>query len=59
MAACEALEGARTHRSWWVAREAVVEARKGDGRGVLILKDEIEAPVSRTYYSALRETGWF
>ena len=59
VAACEALEGARTHRSWWVAREAVAEARKGDGRGVLILKDEIEAPVSRTYYSALRETGWF
>jgi DNA-binding LytR/AlgR family response regulator len=59
VAACDALEGARTHRSWWVARAAVTEVRKGDGRGVLILRDGLEAPVSRTYYPALREAGWF
>lgn len=59
VAACEALDGARTHRSWWVARDAVADAHKGDGRGVLILKDGTEAPVSRTYYPALREAGWF
>ena len=59
VAACEALDGARTHRSWWVSRTAVSDMRKGDGRGVLILKDGVEAPVSRTYYSALREAGWF
>jgi len=59
VAACEPLDGARTHRSWWVARTAVDDVRKGDGRGVLVLKDGVEAPVSRTYYPALRETGWF
>jgi len=59
VAACEGLNGARTHRSWWVAREAVTDAQKGDGRGTLILSDGAEAPVSRTYYSALREAGWF
>mgnify|MGYP006280784761 FL=1 len=59
IAACEALDGARTHRSWWVARDAVADAKKGDGRGVLILTDGAEAPVSRTYYAALREAGWF
>lgn len=57
--ACEGLDGARTHRSWWVAREAVTDAQKGDGRGVLILSDGAEAPVSRTYYAALRDAGWF
>lgn len=57
--ACEALDGARTHRSWWVARDAVVQATKGDGRGALTLADGSEAPVSRTYYPALREAGWF
>jgi MFS family permease len=57
--AVERLDGARTHRSWWVARDAVCEARKGDGRGVLVLEDGTEAPVSRTYYPALREAGWF
>ncbi|MEQ8433085.1 MAG: LytTR family DNA-binding domain-containing protein [Oceanicaulis sp.] len=59
IAAMEGLDGARTHRSWWVAREAVSDARKGDGRGVLILTDGAEAPVSRTYYPALRDAGWF
>ena len=59
IAACEPLDGARTHRSWWVARAAVVDARKGDGRGTLILQDQTEAPVSRTYYAPLRDAGWF
>ncbi len=58
-AACASLDGARTHRSWWVARTAVVDAKKADGRGVLTLKDGTEAPVSRTCYPALREAGWF
>lgn len=58
-AACQELDGARTHRSWWVARAAVSEARKGDGRAVLVLQDGTEAPVSRTNYPALREAGWF
>ncbi len=58
-AACAALDGARTHRSWWVARAAVADAKKADGRGVLILTDGSEAPVSRSYYPALKEAGWF
>ena len=57
--ACEALDGARTHRSWWVARDAVEEVTKGDGRATLILSDKTEAPVSRSYYAKLRDDGWF
>ena len=53
------IEGARTHRSWWVARAAVAEARRGDGRATLVLRDGREAPVSRSYAPALREAGWF
>lgn len=53
------LEGARTHRSWWVAKAAVMEAKRGDGRAVLLLASGVEAPVSRTYAPALREAGWF
>lgn len=59
IAAVESLNGARTHRSWWVAKSAVTRAQKGDSRGVLILKDDTEAPVSRTYYAPLRDAGWF
>ncbi|PVM85722.1 LytTR family DNA-binding domain-containing protein [Caulobacter endophyticus] len=59
LAELEGIEGAQTHRSWWVAREAVVEARRGDGRAVLTLASGAEAPVSRAYAKALREAGWF
>lgn len=59
VAELEGIEGARTHRSWWVARAAVVEARRGDGRAVLTLPGGIEAPVSRAYAKALRAAGWF
>ncbi|HEX8570126.1 MAG TPA: LytTR family DNA-binding domain-containing protein [Caulobacteraceae bacterium] len=59
LAELEGIEGAQTHRSWWVARAAVEDARRSDGRGVLKLKGGVEAPVSRTYARALREAGWF
>lgn len=55
----EGIEGAQTHRSWWVAREGVDDARRYDGRGALRLKDGAEVPVSRTYVRALRQAGWF
>lgn len=59
VAELEGLEGAQVHRSWWVARDAVVGARRGDGRATLTLKGGIEAPVSRRYAPALRKAGWY
>ncbi len=59
IAELEGIEGAQTHRSWWVAKAAVEDARRGDGRAVLSLKGGVEAPVSRAYAKALREAGWF
>ena len=55
----EGLEGAQTHRSWWVAREAVVNATRGRGRARLELKGGLTVPVSRTYAPKLRAAGWF
>jgi LytTr DNA-binding domain len=51
--------GAQTHRSWWVARDAVIKSVRGDGKAVLTLSDGTEAPVSRTYYRSLSRQGWF
>jgi DNA-binding LytR/AlgR family response regulator len=59
VAELEGLEGAQTHRSWWVARAGVESGRREGGRAVLTLKSGTEAPVSRTYVRALREEGWF
>ena len=54
----DGIEGAQVHRSWWVARDAIVDAKRGDGRATLTLKDGAEVPVSRTYAGELREKGW-
>jgi DNA-binding LytR/AlgR family response regulator len=53
-----ATPGARTHRSWWVAKAAVAGVRRDNGRIALSLKDGAEAPVSRGYAPELREAGW-
>jgi DNA-binding LytR/AlgR family response regulator len=58
VAELEGIEGAQVHRSWWVAREAITDAKRGDGRATLTLKDGAEVPVSRTYAGLLRERGW-
>ena len=55
----EGLEGAQTHRSWWVARDAVHDVARGDGRATLTLDGGLTAPVSRRYARALREAGWY
>jgi len=59
IAELDGVEGAQTHRSWWVARDAVIEARRQDGRALLTLKGQLQAPVSRSYARALRAAGWF
>ena len=51
-------EGMRIHRSWWVARSAVVGVR-ADGRNLkLELSNGLQAPVSRASVAKLRQVGW-
>ena len=51
-------EGMRVHRSWWVARSAVVGVR-ADGRNLkLELSNGLQAPVSRASVAKLRQVGW-
>lgn len=59
IAELDGIEGAQTHRSWWVSKAAVTGASRGEGRARLVLKGGTEAPVSRTYAKALRDGGWF
>lgn len=58
VAELEGIEGAQVHRSWWVARDAIADARRGDGRATLTLKDGSRVPVSRTYAAMLRDRNW-
>lgn len=55
----DGLAGAQTHRSWWVARSAVVTGRWSSRGATLTLKGGLVAPVSRTYAKALKQEEWF
>ncbi|ESQ85564.1 hypothetical protein ABAC460_23495 [Asticcacaulis sp. AC460] len=54
----DGIEGSQIHRSWWVAKEAVADVRKSDGKMSLVLKNGLPAPVSRSYAKALKSDGW-
>jgi DNA-binding LytR/AlgR family response regulator len=55
----DGIEGAQVHRSWWVARGAVKDVERGDGKAIFTLINDTQVPVSRTYAKALREIGWY
>ncbi|MBW8735507.1 MAG: LytTR family transcriptional regulator, partial [Asticcacaulis sp.] len=55
----DGIEGSQTHRSWWVAKDAVRDVKRSDGRVTLILPGDVYVPVSRSYAKALRDSGWF
>lgn len=59
LAELSAAPGFRTHRSWWVAADAIDEVRWLRGRGELQLKSGLVTPVSRSQAAALKEAGWF
>ena len=50
-------DGVQAHRSWWVAKDGVGDAKRDNGKLVLVLKSGTEVPVSRTYAAAVREAG--
>jgi DNA-binding LytR/AlgR family response regulator len=50
--------GRQVHRSWWVAEGAVASVDRTDGRLVLILRNGLQVPVSKTYRDSVRQAGW-
>jgi LytTr DNA-binding domain len=51
------LEGARVHRSYWVAKQAV-EHRDMQGRNIVLhLKNGLQIPISQTYKEFARQVG--
>ncbi len=49
--------GIQVHRSWWVARSAVVHQRRERRRKLLVLANGTEVPVSDSYAARARESG--
>jgi hypothetical protein len=52
------IDGARVHRSWWVARIAVCEVVRRERAVSLRLSNGLEAPVARAAVPKLRASGW-
>jgi hypothetical protein len=52
------LAGVKTHRSWWVARNAVVRTEGSPRAMRLHLTNGLIAPVSRAAVATLRKEGW-
>ena len=56
------LSGARgfqTHRSWWVAADAIDDVKWLRGRGEARLKCGLTIPISRSNAGPLKAAGWF
>jgi hypothetical protein len=54
-----AVDGLRTHRSWWVARHAVARIEGTPRSMTLRLSNGIVAPVARSSVAIIRSAGWF
>ena len=57
IAELEGANGLRVHRSYWVARDHVVEAMRESGRTLLRLTEGHKVPVSRSYLADARNAG--
>ena len=55
----ESNEGLQTHRSWWVATDAVKSVKKVERKLSLQLVNDLEVPVSRTYQGQVKAAGIF
>ncbi|MBK5911233.1 hypothetical protein CCR85_06965 [Rhodothalassium salexigens] len=53
------IPGARTHRSWWVARAGIRTAERRREGGVVVLKSGVQVPVSRSRTAEIAARDWF
>jgi hypothetical protein len=59
LAELAAAPGFQTHRSWWVAADAIDEVTWLRGRGQARLKCGLTVPISRSNAGPLKAAGWF
>jgi MFS family permease len=49
--------GRQVHRSWWVAEGAVASTERG-ARPLLVLRNGLKVPVSKSFREPVKEMGW-
>jgi hypothetical protein len=50
--------GRQVHRSWWVAEGAIASVERDARRPLLILRNGLRVPVSKTYRDQVKQAGW-
>ena len=55
----EGYDGEQVHRSYWIAKNAIVSDKRTGERALVTLKNGMEVPVSRTRLRDLRKQGFF
>jgi hypothetical protein len=50
--------GRQVHRSWWVAEGAIGSVERDARRPVLVLRNGLRVPVSKTFRDQVKEAGW-
>lgn len=58
VAELRSVPGAQVHKSWWVARAAVIGTERGKSGWELLLTDGRRVPVGRSFRAALAADGW-
>ncbi len=53
--ALEGVDGMQTHRSWWVARGAITDLQRRQGKLLLSTALAVDVPVSRTYEKLVKQ----
>ncbi|PHZ84133.1 hypothetical protein CRD36_13125 [Paremcibacter congregatus] len=48
-------DGFQVHRSWWISADRVVKTRRDGRKIVLIMRNGLEIPVSRTHQAMVKE----
>ena len=51
--------GRQMHRSWWVAEGAVASAERDQRRPMLVLRNGLRVPVSKSFRDQVKQAGWF
>jgi DNA-binding LytR/AlgR family response regulator len=50
--------GRQVHRSWWVADGAVTTSERNGTRVLLVLRNGLKVPVSKSFREPAKEMGW-
>jgi hypothetical protein len=50
--------GQQVHRSWWVADGAVASSERSGTRTLLVLRNGLKVPVSKSFRDPVKEAGW-